>query len=73
MISMTGGDDSVIVRVRQGMAPAAAASLLKRFADLIERDGQSLLNLDRTGMRCGWLGEDGTIDWGDDDNEFGLP
>ena len=71
MISMTGGDDSVIVHVRQGMAPAAAASLLKRIADLIERDGQTLLNLERTGMKCGFLREDGTIYWGEEDD--GLP
>ena len=71
MISMTGGDDSVVVHVRQGMAAPAAAHLLKRIADLIERDGQTLLNLDRTGLKCGFLREDGTIDWGEDDD--GLP
>jgi hypothetical protein len=75
MSSMTGGDDSVIVRVRQGMDPAAAARLLKQITELIERDGQTLLNLDRGGWECGHLREDGTIDWGDDDDDddLGLP
>jgi hypothetical protein len=66
MTAMGGGDDVVVVQVRQGMAPAAAVSLLRRIADLIDREGSELLNLSPKGMNCANLREDGTLDWGDD-------
>jgi len=43
------GEDLVVLTIRRGMATTAAASLLRKLADLLERHGGTLLNMPRGG------------------------
>lgn len=61
------GDATATVALRQGTDPVTAAQLLRRIADLIERDGAELLNLPHNHKWGGWLTEAGTIKWESDE------